>query len=162
MPKIGLLHQFNLQIESILESCHVTWHNHFWPCPTAFNFCEFISTCKKSVYPSVQSSERVDFRVMSNYWPQPFLTMPTPNIFNHFLIFAWICTTMQTNQLIPSVHSWETWKTTNFRVHRPDWPYPIFTMLNQKNFNQLLIFVNLYQHIKMRLFYQFVLEKQLI
>ena len=161
MPKIGLLYLFNLQIESILESCHITWHNHFWPCPPAFNFCEFIS-CKKSVYPSVQSSDRVNFRVMSHYWPQPFLTMPTPNIFNHFLIFCMNLYQNAKNQLIPSVHSGETWETTNIRVHRPDWPNPFLTMLNQKNFNQLLSFVNLYQHIKMRLFHLFVLEKQLI
>ena len=66
------------------------------------------------------------------------------------------------NQLIPSLHSWDAvnfriqkpdWPyhfltTVSFRVQKPDWSYQFFTMLNQKTFNQLLIFVNLYQHAK--------------
>ena len=35
-----------------------------------------------------------------------------------------------------------------FRVQRPDWPHQFLTMPNQKNFDQLLIFVNLCQHAK--------------
>ena len=35
-----------------------------------------------------------------------------------------------------------------FRVQWPDWQQPFFTMLTQKIFDQLLIFVNLYQHAK--------------
>ena len=35
-----------------------------------------------------------------------------------------------------------------FRVQRPDWPHPFLTIPNQKIFNQLLIFVHLYQHAK--------------
>ena len=35
----------------------------------------------------------------------------------------------------------------NFRVHRPDWPRPFSTMLGMvKIFDQLLVFVSLYQH----------------
>ena len=49
------------------------------------------------------------------------------------------------NQLIPWLYSWDRF---NFRVQRPDWPYPFLTMPHQKNFNKLLIFVNLYQHAK--------------
>ena len=33
-------------------------------------------------------------------------------------------------------------------VRRPDWPHPFLTIPNQKNFNQVLIFMNLYQHAK--------------
>ena len=47
------------------------------------------------------------------------------------------------NQLVPSVLSRDT---VNFRVQRPDWPHSFLTMPHQKLFNQLLIFVNLYQH----------------
>ena len=47
--------------------------------------------------------------------------------------------------LIPSVHSSDT---INFRVQRPDWPHPFLNLPNQKNFNQLLIFMNLHQHAK--------------
>ena len=39
-------------------------------------------------------------------------------------------------------------ETANFRVPWPDWPHPFFTMSSQKFFDQLLIFVNLYQHAK--------------
>ena len=52
---------------------------------------------------------------------------------------------MQKNQLISSVHSWDT---VNFRVQRPHWPYPVLNMPNQKIFNQLLTLANLYQHSK--------------
>ena len=49
------------------------------------------------------------------------------------------------SRLIPSVHSWDT---VSFRVQRPDWPSPFLTTTKQKIFDQLLIFVNLYQHAK--------------
>ena len=39
-------------------------------------------------------------------------------------------------------------ETANFRVPWPDWPHPFLTMPTPKNFDQLLIFVNLYQHAK--------------
>ena len=38
--------------------------------------------------------------------------------------------------------------TANFRVPQPDWPHPVLTMPTPKKFNQLLIFMNLYQHAK--------------
>ena len=64
MPKISLFHLFILQIESILESHHMTGHIHFWPhqpqnfqCP--FNLHEFVPACKKSV----NSWDTVNLRV---------------------------------------------------------------------------------------------------
>ena len=36
----------------------------------------------------------------------------------------------------------------SFKVGRPDWPHSFLTIPHQKLFNQLLIFVNLYQHIE--------------
>ena len=39
-------------------------------------------------------------------------------------------------------------ETANFRVLWPDWPHPFFSILTQKIFDQLLIFLNLYQHAK--------------
>ena len=36
----------------------------------------------------------------------------------------------------------------NFRVQRPDWPYPFLTIPNQKIFDQLLIIMNFYKHAK--------------
>ena len=53
--KISLFHLFIVEIQSILESREQTDHTNFWPCPlknfwSAFNFCESVSSCKKSVY----------------------------------------------------------------------------------------------------------------
>ena len=52
---------------------------------------------------------------------------------------------MQKKKLIPSAHSGDT---VSFRVQRPDWSNLFLTNPNQKNFNQLLIFVDFYQHAK--------------
>ena len=46
-------------------------------------------------------------------------------------------------------------ETANFRVPRLDWPHPFLTMPTKKIFDQLLIFVNLYQHAKNLLFIPF-------
>ena len=54
------------------------------------------------------------------------------------------------------------WDTDNFRVPWPDWPHPFLIMLIQNVFDQLLIFVNLYQHVKNQLFNLFVLKIQSI
>ena len=99
MQKISLFHLFILQIQTILESRHMTSYTHFWP---------------------------------------------TPNIFNHLLLFIKLYQHAK-NQLIPLVPSWDK---AYFRVKRPDCPYPFLTMLNQEIFNQLLIFVDFYQHAK--------------
>ena len=64
LKEISLFHLFILQIESILESHHMTGHIHFWPhqpqnfqCP--FNLHEFVPACKKSV----NSWDTVNLRV---------------------------------------------------------------------------------------------------
>ena len=46
---------------------------------------------------------------------------------------------------VPSVQSSDT---VNFRDQGPDWPHPFLTMPYQKKFDQILIFMNLYQHAK--------------
>ena len=40
---------------------------------------------KNQFIPIVHSSDRVHFRVSSHDWPHPFLTTPTPKIFNVLL-----------------------------------------------------------------------------
>ena len=87
-----------------------------------------------------------------------FLTMSTQYIFDTLLIFVNLYQ-LAKNQLIPSVHSWDT---VNSSVQRPDWPYPVLTKPNQKNFDQILIFVNLYQHAKNEALSLIYLEKKLI
>ena len=49
------------------------------------------------------------------------------------------------NQLIPTVHFWDT---VNFRVQRTYWSHTFLTIPNQNIFDQILIFLNLYQHAK--------------
>ena len=92
------------------------------------------------------------------YWSHPFLTVLNLNIFSHLLICVKLYS-MQKNQLIPSVHSWDT---INFRVQKPDWPPPFLTMPTQKKFDQLLIFVNYINMQKISLFHWFALEIWLI
>ena len=50
---------------------------------------------KNQFIPSVQSSDTVNFRVLSPDWPQPFWTKLTQQIANHLDEFAWIGTSMQ-------------------------------------------------------------------
>ena len=42
---------------------------------------------QKPVIPFVHSSDTVHVRIQSPHWPHPFLTMPTPEIFKHLLIY---------------------------------------------------------------------------
>ena len=49
------------------------------------------------------------------------------------------------NQFIPSTFPWDT---VNFRVLWPDWPHQFLTTPTPKFFDQLLLYVNLYQHLK--------------
>ena len=64
MQKISLFYLFILQIESILESHHMTDHIHFWlhqalNFQRPFNLHEFVPACKKSV----NSWDTVNLRV---------------------------------------------------------------------------------------------------
>ena len=102
--------------------------------------------------PSAHSSNTVNFRVPSPDWSHPFLATL---IFDHdHTHFTWNCISIQKNQVVPSVRSYDT---VNFRVRRPDWPHSFLTMPHKKHFNQLLIFVNSYQHINFH--YKTNLEK---
>ena len=92
--------------------------------------------------PSVNSSNTVNFRVPSPEWPHPFLTTL---IFYHDHTYFCVKLYQYAKKSDPSVLSWDR---VNFRVQRPDWPHSFLTMPQQKLFNQLLIFVNLYQHTK--------------
>ena len=104
------------------------------------NYCIIVSIQKiSSIYILIQQISGVSW----SKWPCPFLTTPTQNSVNFQL--SWICSSMQKNQFIPSVHSWDT---VNFRVLWPDWPHPFLTMSTLKFFDQLFICVNLYQQAK--------------
>ena len=65
---------------------------------------------KNQFIPFVHSSDRVNFRVPSHDWPDPFLTTP---IFNILLIYMNL---YQHAKCKKSVNSWDT---INFRVQRP-------------------------------------------
>ena len=97
----------------------------FW---SAFNFCESVSACKKSVY-SICSFFRY-----SQFWsPTIWLAVSifdhvNPHVWEQFLICMKLCQHTKSG-LIPLVQSWNI---VNFKVQRPDWPYPFLTMPNKK------------------------------
>ena len=91
---------------------------------------------KTQFIPSVHSSDKFNFRVLSPGSQHPFLTMLTPKIFNHLLICVNLYQHAK-NLLIPSAHSWDTFI---FRVQRPNWSHPFSTMPNQKNTQSTLNF----------------------
>ena len=101
----------------------------FW---SAFNFCDHVLICKKSVHIFHLFILQIQSILESHH--------QTSHI--HFLAML---THFWTNQLVPSDLSWDT---VNFRVQRPDWPHSFLATPHQKLFNQLLIFVNFYQHAK--------------
>ena len=109
-------------------------------CP-AFNFCESVSTCKKSVY-SIHSSNTVNFRLLSHDWPHPFLTMPTPKIFNHLLIRMNLYQHAK-NQLIPSVHSWDQiysicpGEIVHLKTIQSDWLRAFWPISQEQDFSQI-------------------------
>ena len=102
------------------------------------------------IYSICSFSDTVNFRVPLPDWPHQFLAMFTHKIFNvhpkNFKSSFNLCEIVPAcKKLVQSVLSWDTVK---FRFQRPDWPHSFFTIPHQKLFNQLLIFVNLYQHAK--------------
>ena len=101
------------------------------------NYCITVSIQKiSSIHNLIQQIlESHELNDQSQFWPGP-----PKNHWNNFLL-SWICTTMQK---ISSFHQFIH----NFRVPWPDCPHPFLTMPIQKNFDQLLIYVNLYQHAK--------------
>ena len=79
MQKISLFHLFILQIESILESHHMTGHIHFWPrqllnFQRPFNLHEFVPASKKSVnsWDTVNYGEIVHLEIMQFDWLRVF------------------------------------------------------------------------------------------
>ena len=113
----------------------------FW---FAFNLCESVPTCKKSVIPSTHSSDTFSFRALSPDCPHSFLTMPTPKIFSHLLI----CMNLYQHAKNSYFHQFilEMQSILEFQYyigHAHFWQ-----CLTKKIFYKLLIFVNLYQHAK--------------
>ena len=174
--KISSVHIFILKIQQILGFHDLKGQVH-WITESTFSFPEFVPRCKKSVYAICSFWDTDNFRVPWPDWPHPFLIMLIQKVFDQLLIFVnlyqhvknqlfnlfvlkiqsiLICMILYQNQLIPSVHSSDT---VSFRDQRPDWPHSFLTMSNQKIFDQLLIFVNLYQHAKNEVVQFFVLEK---
>ena len=94
------------------------------------NYCitvsmQKISSIHKLIQQILGSHELNDH---PHFWPGP-----PKNLWNNFL-FSWICTTMQKISLL-------------HRVPRPDWPHPFLATPIQKIFDQILMYVNLYQAI---------------
>ena len=106
---------------------------------------------------SVHFPDTVNFRVLSPDWPHPFLTIitPPPKISYHLSICVNLCLHAK-NQIISSVDSWDTFK---FRVQRPDWPHPFFTMPNKKKLTKFWFLWICIKMQRIRLFHRFVSEE---
>ena len=132
-----------------------------------------LSAIKKSARFINLFSNTADLRVSWTKIPLPLLTRPTQRSFSQLLAslnfdsiqkisYSTCSFWMESCDRAGLTHFYHThpitfwsafsfcdsWDTPNFIVQRPDWPYSFLTMPNQKIFNQLLIFVNLYQHPK--------------
>ena len=106
-----------------------------------------ISTIHKFTLKVQQILGSHELKGHGQFWPR----QPKNHRINFWL--SWICTSLQKKEFIPYVHFWDT---TNFRVPWTDWPHSFLTMPTPKIFDQLLIFVNLYQHVKIHLFHLFI------
>ena len=97
-------------------------------------------------------------QVSCTKWPCLFLTSPTQKSLKQLLAFLNFHQYAK-NQFIPLIHYLDT---VSFRVPRPDWLHPFLTTPIPKFFDQHLIYVNLINMQKIRLFHWFVLEIWLI
>ena len=95
-----------------------------------------ISLFHKLIQQILGSHELTDH---AHFWPSP------PKNHSKNLFLSWIYTTMQKNKFIPSIDSWDT---ANFRVPWPDESNPFLAKPTQNFIDQLLIYVNFYQHAK--------------
>ena len=111
---------------------------------SAFNFCESVSTCKKSVYFTVHSSDTINFRVPSTYWLHHFWPCPSPK-FTITFQFASVCTSIQKiilfHQFILEIQSILESRDQIGQIHFR----PCTTKKCSINFH---FFLNLYQHAK--------------
>ena len=82
-------------------------------------------------------------------WSLPFLIVSTQKLLKQLLSFLNLHL-QEKNEFITSIHSWDT---VNFRFPWLDWPYLFWTIPTKIFFDQFLIYVNWYQHAKIRLHY---------
>ena len=109
------------------------WINYYF-------FLNSYQHAKEQFIPSVHPSDTVNFRFLSPDSPHPIFYHAHPKDFQ--LLFN-LCENVPSCK--KSVCSRDI---VNFRVHKADLSNPFQKMSNQKIFDQLLIFVNLYQHAK--------------
>ena len=114
---------FRVQVTRLVTPIFDHAHTkHFW---STFNFGKSVRTCKKSIY-SICSF----FRYCQFLSPVTRLitTKLTLKIFNRLLICVNVSACKE------SVNSICSFWRCNFRVQRPDWSHPFFTMHKQKKF----------------------------
>ena len=95
---------------------------------SAFNFCDHVSTCKKSVYSICSFFRNSQLRSPVTRLATHILTIFTSKIFNHLLICVKLYQHAK-NQLLSSVLSSDK---ISFRVQSADWSHPFLTMPKQK------------------------------
>ena len=105
------------------------------------NYCITVSIQKiSSIHNLIQQIlESHELNDHSQFWPGP-----PKNHWNNFLL-SWICTTMQK---ISSFHQFILEIQPILVSRDQDWPNTFLATRIQKFFDQLLIYVNLYQHAK--------------
>ena len=106
------------EAQSILESCQMTGHTHFWSCPSNKFLISFYCLW---VFINMQKVHLFIFQIQSILSPTTWLSMPildhaNPKSFKHLLIY------MKLYQHAKTYLIWlvQSWNTVNFRLQRPD------------------------------------------
>ena len=66
----------------------IFYHIHPNIIEVTFRFPELPPACKKSVHSINSFLRSVNFRVLRQEWPHPFLTKPTPEFFDQHLTYV--------------------------------------------------------------------------
>ena len=112
--------------------------------------------CITSIHSLIHSKNIADFRVP---WPErPSLGHIHPNIMEVTFSFLEFISACKKDQFIPSICCWDT---VNFESFDHSSQKLIFDHTHPKNF-QFLVYMNLQENGKIRLFYHAILEKNLI
>ena len=96
IQKISSIHKLILKIQqNWVSSTKRPWPFLTMPTQKSLNqHLGLLNLCqhaKTQFIPSVHSSDTVSFRVLSPNWPHPFLTMLSPEFFNHLLVCVNLC-----------------------------------------------------------------------
>ena len=139
LQKIISIHKLILKINTFFQALKnyramfIFDHAHPKIIVTTFTFAKFVLLCKKSVYSICSFLRYSQFQNPATRLATPIFYHGHPKNFQA----TFICMNLYQhakNWLIASIYFSDT---VSFRVQRPNWPHPFFTMPNQEIFNQL-------------------------